>query len=302
MLYCSVCGAANASGSTTCFACQQPLHAVKDEDNTTQNLLHARYHVLASVGTGGFGEVYKAVDTQASSRLVAIKQINLKGLSPQEMIDATETFNREVELLTQLAHPNLPRVYEHFTDPDHWYLIMDFIEGQTIEQYLLSCGGSLPVDEVLEIGVQLCSVLNYLHTRQPPIIFRDVKPANIMLTPGKQVYLIDFGAARFFKPGRLRDTIAFGSPGYAAPEQYGKAQTTERSDIYSLGATLHHLLTGHDPSEAPFHFASLGSVKSGMPHDLNTLLMSMVNLDINQRPQSAIRVKQHLQTIVTEHK
>lgn len=301
MLYCSACGAANTLDSTTCFACEQPLYAAKDEDSMPQTLLHTRYQLLTSVGTGGFGEVYKAIDIQTSSRFVAIKQINLKGLSPQEMIDATETFNREVELLTQLTHPNLPHVYEHFTDPNHWYLIMDFIEGQTLEQYLQLCGDSLPVDEVLEVGVQLCSVLHYLHTRQPPIIFRDVKPANIMLTPGKQVYLIDFGAARLFKPGRLRDTIAFGSPGYAAPEQYGKAQTTARSDIYSLGATLHHLLTGHDPSESPFHFASLSSAKSGMPPDLNTLLMSMVNLDVNQRPQSAIRVKQHLQTIATEH-
>src|SRR5437763_5963833 len=109
----------------------------------------------------------------------------------------------------------------------------------------------------MEIGLLLCSVLEYLHTRQPPVIFRDLKPANVMLTTSGRVDLIDFGIARHFKPGRAKDTMPFGSPGYAAPEQYGKAQTTPRTDIYSLGVILHQLLTGDDPSLTPFCFAPL---------------------------------------------
>ena len=132
---------------------------------------------------------------------------------------------------------------------------MDFIEGQTLEDYLAKAPGEkLPLQEVLEIGIQLCKVLDYLHTRQPPIIFRDLKPANVMRAPDGHLYLIDFGIARLFKPGKKKDTIALGSPGYAAPEQHGRGQTTERADIYSLGATLHQLLSGRDPSEKPFQF------------------------------------------------
>ena len=136
------------------------------------------------VGKGGFGAVYQAEDVQRNDAPVAIKEINLGGLSSQEIIEATDTFNREVRLLSGLEHPNLPHIYDHFTDAEHWYLVMDFIEGETLEEYLDSTPGKqLPVNEVLDIGMQLCTVLHYLHTRQPPIIFRDVKPANIMRTP-----------------------------------------------------------------------------------------------------------------------
>src|SRR5512146_637761 len=130
---------------------------------------------------------------------------------------------------------------------------MDFIDGQTLEERQRAAGGgALSEEAVLGWARQICAVLSYLHTRQPPIIFRDLKPANIMLTPAGDLYLIDFGIARHFKPGQTRDTVAFGSAGYAAPEQYGKAQTTTQADIYSLGATLHQCLSGSDPSESPF--------------------------------------------------
>src|SRR6266699_3917283 len=135
---------------------------------------------------------------------------------------------------------------------------MDFIEGETLENHLNKASqGYLSVQDALDIGSQLCSVLDYLHTRNPPIIFRDLKPSNVMRTPEGQLYLIDFGIARIFKQGQSRDTVALGSPGYAAPEQYGRAQSTPRNDIYSLGATLHHLLSGRDPSESPLVFPPL---------------------------------------------
>lgn len=323
MIYCSFCGAANATNVQQCFACKQTLEEDSSDSSvavTAVPLLHERYRLLAQVGTGGFGEVHRAMDTVAN-RVVAIKRINLKGLRPQEVIDATETFNREVELLSQLSHPNLPHIYEHFTDPEHWYLIMEFLEGETLEHYLLEQGGTLPTGEVLDIAVQLCSVLDYLHNRQPPIIFRDVKPTNVMLTPGKQVYLIDFGAARLFKAGKPHDTIAFGSPGYAPPEQYGKAQTTPRSDLYSLGATLHYLLSGDDPSDSPFHFASLEQPpdaqnkhsqqhKHGnqshqkkrhrVPRKLQSLITRMIEMDANNRPQSAAEVQNALKELMLE--
>ncbi|HEY5003336.1 MAG TPA: serine/threonine-protein kinase, partial [Ktedonobacteraceae bacterium] len=272
-----------------------------NENEQTTTLLQGRYQLLKEVGTGGFGAVYKAIDTQFDNRIVAIKEIRLQGLKPNEIIDATDTFNREVNILTDLRHPNLPRVYDHFTSPEHWYLVMDFIDGQTLETYLDTRGGRLPLDEVFTLGIQICTVLDYLHTRQPAIIFRDLKPTNVMITSNRQVFLIDFGAARYFKAGRTKDTIAFGSPGYAAPEQYGKAQTTARSDIYSLGATLHEALTGKDPAEDPFHFAPIHITGKTIPPDMDALIQRMVEMDMSKRPTSAAAIKVELWRISTQH-
>ena len=262
-------------------------------------LLAGHYHVIGMVGKGSFGAVYKAEDVQRNGLFVAIKEINLSGLSPQEVIEATDTFNREVRLLFDLKHPNLPHIYDHFTDAEHWYLVMDFIEGETLEEYLDSVQRkNLPVAEVLDIGIQLSTVLHYLHTRQPPIIFRDVKPANIMRTPTGHLYLIDFGIARHFTPGQARDTSALGSPGYTAPEQYGKAQTTVQSDIYSLGATLQTLLTGKDPLEPTFGYAS--PYAEGVLAELELLLVQMLDPDASRRPASMDAVKRTLQRIKDE--
>src|SRR5947209_4158838 len=253
-LYCNNCGAANQKQATHCFACEKPLHT-STSTQAQETLLKQRYRIIGLAGQGGFGSVYKAIDTQAGNCPVAIKVINLSTLTAQKAIEATEAFNREVLVLSGLAHSNLPRLYDHFTDREHWYLVTDFIEGETLERYLdKTNNGRLPREEVITIGIQLCTVLDYLHTRQPPIIFRDLKPSNVMRTPAGHLYLIDFGIARHFKPGQPRDTKALGSPGYAAPEQYGSAQTTPQADIYSLGAMLHQLLTGNDPAQTPFRF------------------------------------------------
>lgn len=266
-------------------------------------MLKQRYRIISQIGKGGFGAVYKAMDTQFGNRLVAIKEMSQSGLNHQELIEAIDAFKREAQLLASLTHPNLPRIYDQFPDAGRWYLVMDFIESQTLETRLnrVNTGTAepqgLPLQNVLAISIQLCTVLDYLHTRQPPIIFRDLKPANVMLTSDEHIYLIDFGIARHFKPGQARDTIAFGSPGYAAPEQYGRVQTTPRSDIYSLGATLHHMLTGQDPSQTPFQFLPLPAPLA--PDRLRTLLMQMLEMDASKRPDSMVTVKQELQRIVT---
>jgi serine/threonine protein kinase len=305
LLYCPKCGAGNPLDSSTCFACGQSLLSVMDCANS-DTLLQDRFQILAQVGTGGFGAVYKAADTHAHNQTVAIKQINLRGLTPQETIEATDGFNREVQLLSALTHARLPHIHDHFTDPDHWYLVMDFIDGETLEHYLRDVASptsqatirALPLDEVLDIGLQLCDVLAHLHTNQPPIIFRDLKPANIMRAPGGKLSLIDFGIARHFKPGQLKDTIPFGSPGYAAPEQYGRAQTTPRADIYSLGTLLYHLLSRVDPAETPFSFAPLRLYGQIGLTELETLIMHMLELDSGNRPASIAEIKAELQRIV----
>jgi serine/threonine protein kinase len=276
-------------------------------------LFRNRYHIIGEVGSGGFGSVYKATDTQSGDRLVAIKEVNLLGLHPHAIADATNAFHREVSLLSQLDHPNLPHVYEHFRDSGHWYLVMDFIVGETLEEYQGKAPkGRLLLSEVFTIGLQLCTVLHYLHSQQPPIIFRDLKPANIMRTSSGQLFLIDFGIARYFKPGQPKDTMALGSPGFAPPEQYGKTQTTPRADIYSLGAVLHQLLTTSDPSEAPFRFSPLrpkndqshsdpGSLTTSMVdvliNKLEKLIASMLEMDVNKRPPDIAYVKEELDVL-----
>lgn len=295
-LFCPVCGAANSTQATHCFACNHDLSDIQSVISISSPLLKQRYRTIATLGQGGMGAVYKAEDTELGNRLVAIKEMSQKGLNQQEANEAVDGFKREALLLAGLMHPNLPRIYDHFAESGRWYLVMDFIEGETLETYLSRHPtGKLPIQDALAIGIQLCTVLDYLHTRKPPIIFRDLKPSNILRTPDGQLYLIDFGIARHFKPGQAKDTMAFGSPGYAAPEQYGRTQTTPATDIYSLGAMLHEMLTGEDPSLNPFTFAPL----TMGPPELQTLLDQMLDMNPTRRPTSALMVKQELQHIAS---
>ena len=310
--HCASCGAVNRPQANFCVVCGQPLQNTLPPVQTSgggasnaptgpvlaHRLLKQRYRIVSLLGQGGMGAVYKAEDTQLGNRAMAVKEMSQSGLSPQELQEATDAFQNEALLLAGLIHPNLPRIYEHFTEGGHWYLVMDFIEGETLEDHLSKAPGNrLPLEEVLNIGIQLCTVLDYLHTRQPPIIFRDLKPANVMLTPEGHLYLIDFGIARHFKPGKAMDTIILGSPGYAAPEQYGQAQTTPSADIYSLGATLYQLLSGTDPSLDPFQFAPLQLVHQPGFSRLETLIMQMLEMKKDKRPTNIAAIKQVLQSI-----
>jgi serine/threonine protein kinase len=300
--YCINCGAINKPEDEHCFACRATLLAddgIVVDDKLQGHLLRQRYRLQSQVGAGGFSVVYKAEDTTTGED-VAVKAIGLRGLSPQEKIEATDAFNREVSLLSTLQHRNLPRILDHFTDTECWYVIMNFIAGTPLEKRLEQLGSShLPLAEVIDIGIVLCNVLEYLHSQQPPIIYRDLKPANIMLTPEGHLFLIDFGIARHFKPGKAKDTIPFGSPGYAAPEQYGKAQTTIRADIYSLGVVLHQLLSGEDPTHHPFTFAPLSQQRPEAA-SLEPLIMSMVATNSADRPEGIQTIKKELQQFSME--
>src|SRR5215469_1296342 len=298
-LYCDNCGAANPPTARFCQFCATLLpFKYSTGELPDQTLLTGRYQLLKRIGQGGMGAVYKAADTHLNNRPVAIKEMSSTGLSPASLQEAETAFEREAHLLADLLHPNLPRIYDHFTENDRSYLVMDFIEGQTLEEYLEQIGGGpLPVDQVIKWGEQLCDVLNYLHTHQPPIVFRDLKPANVMISESGHIFLIDFGIARIFKPGKQHDTVALGSPGYAAPEQYGKSQSTPRSDIYSLGALLHYLLTGTDPSEQPFFFRQAAQVNTDVDPQLQALLEQMLEMDAERRPASAQDVIVRLEEI-----
>lgn len=295
--FCPVCGAGNKPAHTHCFACGQILTIDSEQGDM---LLHGRYRPDILLGSGGFSRVYHARDLQEDGREVALKQIHLQGLSAEEVIEATDTFNREVALLSTLRHPQIPQLYDHFRDQNHWYLVLEYLQGTTLETYLetrMARGRPIGVDEALSLVQQVCVVLEYLHTRQPAVIFRDLKPGNIMRTPSGRLCLIDFGIARQYRPGQLRDTQRLGSPGYAAPEQYGRTQTTAHTDIYSLGVLLRTLLSGQDAPPSPQGLAPLSPGASAAETDLATLLQQMLADDPAERPADARSVAAALEQV-----
>ena len=186
--------------------------------------------------------VYQANDTRQGN-LVAIKEMSLSTVPANERPQAVKNFLAEDRILSRLHHPNLPAYTDFFTENDHHFLVMEYIDGSTLEDLLDRNKGPFSEPKVLGWARQLCDVLDYLHNQQPPVIFRDMKPSNIMLTHSGSIKLIDFGIARLFKDRESQDTQLLGTPGFAPPEQYGSAQTDERSDIYSLAMTLFQLLT-----------------------------------------------------------
>ena len=265
-----------------------------------QSILHQRYLIVGQAGRGGMSAVYQAVDTQFGNHHVAIKEMSQGNLSMHEIAEATARFQQEADLLGSLHHPNLPIIYDGFSEDGRSFLVMEYIDGKTLLQMLKDTGGRpLPVVNVLDYAIQLCNVLMYLHSHNPAIIFRDLKPTNVMVKGDGHVMLIDFGIARFFKEGQEQDTLFLGSPGYAPPEQHGTAQTNPRSDLYALGATLHCCLTGRDPFHAAdrFAFPPVQQINPLVPIELDQLIQRMVSLDEQRRPNSALEVRQALLTI-----
>lgn len=217
-----------------------------------------RYFITRIIKKGGQGAVYEGIDQD--ERVYAIKEMLDNFIDPDERSEALERFNAEATLLQKLSHPRIPRIYSHFTDEGRHYLTMDFIHGKDLEQ-IIECDGPIPESQVLIWADQICDVLEFLHSKG--LIYRDMKPSNVMIEEASgNVKLIDFGIAKVFKATERRGT-QIGTPGYAPPEQY-QGLATIVSDIYSLAATLHHALTGRDPTQhAPFTFPPAHEVQ---PH------------------------------------
>lgn len=218
-------------------------------------ILLTRYKIMGILGGGGQGAVYQARDLNFpdAKRLVAIKEMHVQGADAGQRASTVKTFQREANILATLSHPAIPKIYDSFEQNDRVYLVMEYINGSDLEA-LLSKTKSLPMKKIIEWSIDLCDVLHYLHSHQPEvIIFRDMKPANIMIDALGKVRLIDFGIAKVFVSGKKHTMI--GTEGYSAPEQY-KGNVTPLSDIYSLGATLHHVITREDPRiHPPFSFS-----------------------------------------------
>lgn len=294
---CGSCGILNPAQAKFCMGCAAPLKVEAGIGHlssalTTHTVLAQRYQVLREIGQGGMGTVYLAADQRLIDKQWALKELDPSALTnPHERQERIAAFQHEANLLASLTHPYLTKVIDCFSSGDRHYLVMDFVEGSSLRQLLDARATPFSERQVLEWADQLCDVLSYLHTQSPPVIFRDLKPDNILVDQQGFIKLIDFGIARFFKPDRTKDTATFGTVGYAPPEQYGRGQTEARSDIYSLGATLHHLLTLRDPADAPFSFLPIRAIQPSLSPQLEQAVQRAVEQSIDARWPSANAMK-----------
>jgi serine/threonine protein kinase len=309
---CPQCGAPVRRGAQYCVACGVrlaaaglPAQAAKSNLSPGTGLQAGRYQILGQLGRGGMGAVYLTRDRDLFGRLCVIKQMRPIFHSQSERRKAEADFAREAELLVQLnqpGHPHIPEVYAYFVEGTSHYLVMKYIEGESLESRLERAGHPLHQAEVVHAAAQVAEALVYLHSRRPePVVHRDVKPANIIVDPEGRVWLVDFGLAKAtagIDGARMMvdggGTVAAGTPGYTPLEQW-RMQASPRSDIYALGATLHHLLSGQDPRDrfaglselnlalleelAPL--PSLGELRS----DLDPQLLGLVSRCLDREPQ-----------------
>ena len=252
----------------------------------TGQILQQRYHIVSHVGQGGMGAVYQAQDSRLGNRLVAVKEFDpaRPQLSVQDRQAALQAFQQEAAILSGLSHPSLTAVYDYFLENNNFYLVMEFVQGETLAQAWRRSGQRFAEAQVITWAEELCNVLGYLHGQHPPIIFRDLKPDNIIVQPDGYLKLIDFGIARHFTPGKTSDTTRFGTPGYAAPEQYGRGQTDARSDIYALGVIMHQLLTGYDPTSTPFHLPAIEQLAPQVSPPVKQTITQALEMEPAKRP------------------
>ena len=247
------------------------------------SLVDGKYKILNKVGQGGMSVVYLAMNERANKQW-AVKEVRKDGVLDFESVK--QGLVAETDILKKLSHPNLPSIVDVIDTADSFIIIMDYVQGNSLDKALKEFGPQ-PQEDVIEWSKQLCDVLGYLHTREPAIIYRDMKPANVMLKPDGNISLIDFGTAREHKASKVEDTTCLGTRGYAAPEQYGgMGQTDARTDIYCLGATIYHLVTGMNPSEPPYEIRPIRQINPTLSGGLEKIILKCTQSDPADRYQS----------------
>ncbi len=247
-------------------------------------LVDGKYKILSKIGHGGMSNVYMAINERAN-KTWAIKEVRKNGVVDFEAI--RQGLVTETNILKSLKHPNLPSIVDVMEDEESLLIVMDYIEGNSLSQILYEYG-AIPQQYVISWAKSLCDVLVYLHTGNPAIIYRDMKPENIMLKPDGSLMLIDFGTAREFKEQNQGDTVCLGTVGYAAPEQFGGlGQTDVRTDIYGLGATMYHLITGCNPANPPYEMRPIRQINPSLSDGLEQIIMKCTQKNPNDRYQSA---------------
>lgn len=268
-----------------------------------------KYEIVRLIGEGGMARVYLAMDTKLNKQW-AIKEIkSAKDSMEQDAI--RDSLITEANMIKRLDHPALPRITDLVNEDGVLYVVMDYIEGEPLSR-ILKEQGAQSQEDVIEWGKQLCDVLDYLHVQNPPIIYRDVKPGNIMLKPDGTVNIIDFGIAREYREeleeekGKLDDTTTLGTKGYAAPEQFGGlGQTDARTDVYCLGATLYHLLTNKSPAEPPYVMHPIRQVDASLSPGLEKIISKATQQDPDKRYSSCAEMLyelEHFETIDDAHR
>lgn len=243
-----------------------------------------KYEILKLIGQGGMSRVYLAMDKRLNKQW-AIKEIEKRAKDKNNEI-VIQSAIAEANLIKQLDHPAIVRIVDIIDNGDVIYIIEDYIEGETLSS-VLETQGAQPQELVIEWAMQICEALEYLHTRKPPIIYRDMKPANVMIKPDGNIKVIDFGIAREYKDQSLADTVSLGTKGYAAPEQFGgKGQTDARTDVYCLGVTLYHLLTGQNPCEPPYEIYPIRHWNPQLSAGLEAIIQKCTQLNPDDRYQS----------------
>src|SRR5258708_7766677 len=243
-------------------------------------ILDRKFKIVQVLGEGGMGTVYKVEQTDRPGRFWAVKELLISANTPEdERKTAIERFNKEIDLLYNMKHPRIPSLGVSFQEHGNYYFLMEFVPGKSLEKVLETTNAPLPEEKVVKWMMQVCEALTYIHSLVPPIILRDLKPGNIMVTPDDNVQMIDFGIARRFDPNKRTNTENLGTISYASPEHLGSitapgqrrsaqnpgrlVQTDARSDIYSLGATMYHLLTNYEPD--PIQTPASGSIRAKNP-------------------------------------
>lgn len=247
------------------------------------SIVDGKYKILNKIGQGGMSVVYLAMNERANKQW-AIKEVRKDGVSNFEIVK--QGLIAETDMLKNLNHPNLPSIIDVIDGDGTFLIVMDYIEGTSLDS-ILKHHGAQSQEDVIEWSIQLCDVLGYLHTREKPIVYRDMKPANVMLKPDGTVTLIDFGTAREFKSAAVADTTCLGTQGYAAPEQFGgMGQTDGRTDIYCLGATMYHLVTGHNPAEPPYEMYPIRQWDPRLSSGLEEIILKCTQRNPEDRYQS----------------
>jgi serine/threonine protein kinase len=297
MIYCLSCCNKNDDKAKICNSCFSSLECCPRDKIKKDIILSDRYKLISPLQKGGMGELYAALD-QRLNCICAVKLLYFDSLSDEEKDYRVTRFKSEVEILARLRHPALPHVLDYFIEDDKYYLVMDYIPGNDLLTIMeRERKRSLEEERVITWALTLCDVLNYLHSNKPQIIYRDLKPDNVMLRArDNQIILIDFGTAKATDRQTRRQT-AIGTVGYAPPEQYSGIQDV-RSDIYSLGATIYHLVTGTMPV-MPFEFKPVRRVNSSVSTKLEAVLIKALKKDLEDRYQTAKELKSDLMSVIS---
>ena len=265
------------------------------------SIIDGKYRVLHQIGKGGMSIVYLCINEKANKQW-AVKEVRKNGNASSEVI--RQNLLTETSILKKLHYPHLPSIIDVIDQDDTYLILMDYVEGRTLKA-ILDERGALPQEKVVDWAIQLASTLMYLHRQDPPIIYRDMKPANVMLKPDGNVVLIDFGTAREYKDDSDGDTTCLGTKGYAAPEQYGgKGQTDARTDIYNLGATMYQLVTGKNPTKPPYEIRPIRQWNPALSSGLESIIVKCTKSDPDERYQSVAELKfalEHYREFETEY-